>query len=69
MIRRSIFIIGLLLLLAGGAPRYPQIRLPINTAEITFTLGTVYLSLDIVLMVVGVFMMIVGWVFHKLAQP
>ena len=69
MIRRSIFIIGFLMLVSGGVPRYPQIPFPFNAAEITFTLGTVLLSLDLVLMVAGVFLIIVAWVFHKLAQP
>lgn len=69
MIRSSIFIIGFLMLLAGGAANYPQIQLPFDLTEITLTLGSVLLSLDIVLVVAGVFFIIVAWVFHKLAQP
>ncbi|MCZ6765693.1 MAG: hypothetical protein O7D32_02045 [bacterium] len=69
MIRSGIFIIGLLMLLVGGAANYPQIPLPFDSTEITFTLGTVVLSLNIVLVVGGVFLIIVAWVFHKLAQP
>ncbi len=69
MIRLSIFIIGFLMLLVGGAANYPQIPLPFDSSEITFTLGMVVLSLDIVLVVAGVFLIIVAWVFHKLAQP
>jgi hypothetical protein len=66
MIRLAIFLFGFGMLLVGAASNYPSIPLPFDCRAITFSLGFVTLSLDVVLIVAGVFFVLVAWVFHRL---
>ena len=66
MIRFVIFLVGLVLFLAGAASNYPNITMPIDFRSITMSLGLVTLALDVVLMTVGVFLILIASVFHKL---
>ncbi|MDH3215159.1 MAG: hypothetical protein OEN01_02575 [Candidatus Krumholzibacteria bacterium] len=66
MIRLVIFLLGLGMFLAGAASHFQHIRMPIDLRSITWSLGSVALTLDVVLMVAGVFFILVAWVFHRL---
>ena len=66
MIRLGIFILGFGMLLVGAASHVERIQLPIDCRSITCSLGLVTLTLDVVLMVAGVFLIIMAWVFHRL---
>ena len=66
VIRLIIFLVGFGTFLVGAACNYPKITLPFDCRSITFSLGTTTFTLDVVLMVVGVFLVIVAWVFHRL---
>jgi len=68
MIRLSIFSLGLGAFLFGAASNYPNIPLPIDCRSIVLSVGPSGLTLDVVLMIIGVFLMIVAWIFHKLSQ-
>ena len=49
-------------------PNYPKIPMPIDTRAITLSISTAVFTLDVVLMVVGVFLMGIAWLFNRLAQ-
>ncbi len=66
MIRLGIFFLGLGMLLVGAASNYPRISLPFDCKSITMSLGFVTLSLDVALIIAGVFWIVVAWVFHRL---
>ncbi|MCK4773689.1 MAG: hypothetical protein KAT30_02845 [Candidatus Krumholzibacteria bacterium] len=68
MIRLSIFILGLLMFLAGAASNFERIHLPIDLTSMECKISMVTLTLDVVLMVAGVFLILMAWVFHRLAQ-
>jgi maltodextrin utilization protein YvdJ len=66
VIRLSIFVVGLGLLLVGAANRYAWFAMPIDPRSITLSLGFVSITLDVIMMVAGVFFILIAWVFHKL---
>ena len=66
MIRLSIFVVGLGLFLVGAANRYAWFSMPIDPKSITLSIGFVSITLDVVMMVTGVFFILIAWVFHKL---
>lgn len=66
MIRVGIFVIGFGMLLLGAASHFERVPKPIDCRSIACTLGYVTLTLDVVLMVAGVFLILVAWVFHRL---
>ena len=66
MIRLTIFLLGLGMLLAGAASNFDRIPLPMDLKTITWSLGFVAFTLDVVLIVAGVFFIVVAWVFHRL---
>ena len=68
MIRLSIFILGLLMFLAGAASNYERTPMPIDLSSIECKISMVTMTLDVVLMVAGVLLMLLAWVFHRLAQ-
>ena len=68
MIRLVIFIVGLLLLLAGATNNIERIPNPYDFKSIAVSVGTAVFSLDVILMVVGVFMIMIAWLFTRLNQ-
>jgi hypothetical protein len=66
MIRLAIFLFGLGMFLVGAASNFERIPMPFDCRSITLSIGFVTLSLDVVLMVAGVFFILVAWVFHRL---
>jgi len=72
MIRLIIFLCGLGAFLIGASSNFETIRqrihLPFDARAIECGIGTVVMTLDVVLMVVGVFLMIIAWIFKKLNQ-
>ena len=68
MIRLFIFLTGLGLFLFGAASHTQWVRLPFDCRSIECSIGSAVFSLDVVLMIVGVFLILIAWVFHRLAQ-
>jgi predicted membrane-bound mannosyltransferase len=68
MIRLIIFLIGLVALLVGAASHGQWIPLPFDCRSIVCSIGSAGFSLDIVLMIAGVFLILIAWLFHRLAQ-
>ena len=66
MIRLWIFLFGMGMFLFGAGSNFPSIPMPIDCKSITWSLGYVTFSLDVMLMVAGVFFILVAWVFHRL---
>lgn len=66
MIRLGIFLLGVGMVFIGVANNSQRIPTFIDCKSITCSLGFVTVSLDVILMVVGVFFILVAWVFHKL---
>lgn len=66
MIRLVIFLLGLGMLLVGAASNTERVPLPVDCKSITCSLGFVTLSLDVALMIAGVFLILVAWVFHRI---
>ncbi len=66
MIRLWIFLLGLGMFLVGAGSNFPSIPMPIDAKSITWSLGYVTFSLDVMLMIAGVFFILVAWVFHRL---
>jgi hypothetical protein len=67
VIRFLIFLVGFGLLLVGAASNYPKIPLPFDLKSIVLSpFGATTFTLDVVLMVVGVFLVIIAGVFHRL---
>lgn len=68
MIRRFIFVVGLLLFLAGAATDFEQIPMPVKLKAIPVSVGPAVFSLDVIFMVTGVFLILIAWVFTRLNQ-
>ncbi len=68
MIRLVILVIGLLLLLAGAASNFQSIPLLFKLKSVAVAVGTAVFSLDVIMMVTGVFMILIAWVFTRLNQ-
>lgn len=68
MIRLIIFLLGLGMLLSGLAGRFSIVPMPIDLKTIPISFGAAHYTLDVVLIVAGVFLVLVSWVFHKLSQ-
>ena len=68
LVRLFIFVVGLATFLFGVASNFPKIPMPIDTRAITLTISTTVFTLDVVLMVVGVFLIGIAWFFGRLAQ-
>lgn len=68
MIRFTIFLFGLAAFLLGAASNFPEIPVPIDCRAIVVSVGPSGLTLDVLLMIAGVFLMLVAWVFHRLRQ-
>lgn len=68
MIRLTIFLLGLAAFLFGAASNFPEIPMPIDCRSIVLSIGASGLSLDVLLMMIGVFFMIIAWIFHRLRQ-
>lgn len=68
MIRLAIFVLGFGMFLVGAASNYEWVQLPIDCRSIVLSFGSVTFTLDVILMVVGVFLVLVAWVFHRLNQ-
>ena len=67
MIRLLIFLVGMGMFLVGAASNYPKIQLPFDCKSVVISpFGATTFTLDVVLMVVGVFLVIVAWVFHRI---
>jgi len=66
MIRFVIFLLGLALCLVGAASKYPSIPMPIDISLESISLGLVTLAVDVVLMVVGIFLILIALVFHRI---
>ncbi len=68
MIRLTIFLVGFVLFLAGAASNYQTVTLPFDLRSITWSIGFAVFTLDVLFMVVGVFLVLVAWLFHRLNQ-
>jgi len=68
MIRLTIFVLGAVTFLAGAASNFERIPLPFDLRAIDVGFGFAGFTLDVILMVVGVFLMAIAWIFHKLNQ-
>ena len=68
MIRLFIFLVGLVLFLAGAATNYRQIPMPFDLKSVAVSFGSAVFSLDVIFMVVGVFLILIAWVFTRLSQ-
>jgi len=68
MIRLGFFVTGAVLFLASAASNFERIPMPVDFKSIVWTVGPTALSLDVIMMVVGVFLMLIGFIFHRLAQ-
>ena len=68
MIRLTIFLLGLGAFLFGAASNYPSISMPIDCRSIVLSIGPSGLSLDVILMIIGVFLILIALIFHKLSQ-
>lgn len=66
MIRLVIFILGFGMFLVGAASHYEKVALPFDCRSIACTIGFATFSLDVVLIVAGVFLVLIAWVFHRL---
>lgn len=66
--RLIIFVLGLGMFLLGAASNFESISLPIDCKSIDCSIGHAVFTLDVVLMVVGVFFMVIAFVFHRLQQ-
>ncbi len=68
MIRLFILVIGLLLLLAGAASNFESIPFLFKLKSVAVAVGTAVFTLDVIMMVTGVFMILIAWVFTRLNQ-
>ncbi|HUV35717.1 MAG TPA: hypothetical protein VMX58_02130 [Patescibacteria group bacterium] len=68
MIRMLIFLIGLVMILLGVSSRFSIVPLPVDLKTIHVSFVAASYTLDVVLMVAGIFLVLVSYVFHKLAQ-
>lgn len=68
MIRLTIFLLGLGAFLFGAASNYPSISMPIDCRSIVLSIGPSGLTLDVILMIIGVFLILIALIFHKLSQ-
>ena len=68
MIRLGIFLLGCAMLLVGAASNFQSIPLPIDCGSIECSIGSAVFTLDVVLMIVGVFFILIAFIFHRLAQ-
>ncbi len=66
MIRLVIFLVGFGMFLVGAASNYPKIPMPFDCKSITYSFGATAFTLDMVLMIAGVFLVIVALVFNRL---
>ena len=66
MIRLAIFLFGFAMFLIGASNNLTWMPTLIDCKSITWSLGLVKITLDVVLMVAGIFFIVVAWVFHKL---
>ena len=56
------------MIVIGLLSRFSIVMMPIDLKEIPISFLAVSYSLDVVLLVAGLFLILVSWVFHKLAQ-
>jgi hypothetical protein len=54
--------------LVGAASNFERIPLPFDCRSVVCSLGFASFTLDVVLMVAGVFLIVMAWVFTRLAQ-
>ena len=54
--------------LVGAASNFPSIPLPFDCKSITCAISTTTFTLDVVMMVAGVFLIMIAWVIKKLGQ-
>lgn len=66
MIRLVFFLVGFLMFLAGAASHFEFIHLPFDFRTVVCSIGFAAFTLDVVLMVAGVFLVLIAWVFHRL---
>lgn len=68
MILRIASLFGLAMFLVGAASNFQFIPMPVDLSSIPCAVGPAAFSMDVVLMVLGIFIMLVSWAFNKLAQ-
>jgi len=68
MMRLAFFLIGFALFLYGAASNFEQIPLPFDPKSKTVSFLASAFTLDTVMMIVGVFMLIISWLIHRLRQ-
>ena len=66
--RGLIFFAGFAMFLVGAASNFPSIPLPFDCKSITCAISTTTFTLDVVMMVAGVFLIMIAWVIKKLGQ-
>lgn len=65
---RLIFFVGFAMFLVGAASNFKSIPLPFDCKSIACTISTTTLSLDVVLITVGVFLILIAWLIKRLGQ-
>ena len=68
MIRLIVFLLRLVMIVLGLLSRFSIVAMPVDIKTIPITFIAVSYTLDVVLMVAGIFLILVAWVLHKLAQ-
>jgi hypothetical protein len=68
VIRLIIFLLGFGALLLGAESHFQFLDLPFDCRSVICKLGLAVVSLDVLLLVVGVFLILIAWVFTRLAQ-
>ena len=68
MLRLTMLVLGVAMILVGLISRFSLIQLPVDLKAIPITFISVSYTLESVLLVGGLFLLLIAWVFHKLAQ-
>jgi hypothetical protein len=66
--RIFLFLVGLVMFLVGAVSNFSWNPLPFNCRAVPCSVGPAVFTLDVVMMVVGVFIMIMVWVLGKLVS-
>jgi len=56
------------MILIGLLSRFSVVAMPVDFKAISISFVAVRYTLDVVLLVAGLFLILIAWVFHKLAQ-
>jgi len=66
VIRFVLLLMGLAMVYLGVGSHYPRMPVPFESRAISWSLGFTDMSLDVILVVVGLFLVLIAWVFNRL---